>query len=155
MIEAPRAADRIRPMIAVELRKLVRSRRTWITIAMIDALPTLVAVLLALTDIGPRPGTGPAFLSAVLTDGFFSRPSLLQVGLRPLAPSVARIDACLRRVGVTGLAKGALVEIDMVARRPAARRCHSPGLVTPPGGKSHTRPTQPRHHHSFHHRLRL
>jgi ABC-2 type transport system permease protein len=28
-----------------------------------------VAVLLATTDAGPRPGTGPAFLSAVLTDG--------------------------------------------------------------------------------------
>ena len=49
--------------------KLVRSRRTWVTILLIDALPTLVAVLLAVTDIGPRPGTGPAFLSAVLTDG--------------------------------------------------------------------------------------
>jgi ABC-2 type transport system permease protein len=56
-------------MIAVELAKLVRSRRTWVTIAVIDALPVLVAVLLSLTDIGPRPGTGPAFLSAVLTDG--------------------------------------------------------------------------------------
>ena len=56
-------------MIAVELGKLVRSRRTWITIALVDALPTLVAVLLAVTDVGPRPGTGPAFLSAVLHDG--------------------------------------------------------------------------------------
>lgn len=56
-------------MIAVELRKLLVSRRTWVTILLIDALPTLVAVLLALTEVGPRPGTGPAFLSAVLTDG--------------------------------------------------------------------------------------
>jgi len=56
-------------VITVELRKLVTSRRTWVTIAIIDALPVLVAVLLALTEIGPRPGTGPAFLSAVLTDG--------------------------------------------------------------------------------------
>ncbi len=56
-------------MIGVELRKLLHSRRTWITIALIDALPTLVAVLLSITDLGPRPGTGPAFLSAVLTDG--------------------------------------------------------------------------------------
>lgn len=56
-------------MIAVELRKLLRSRRTWVTILLIDALPTLVAVLLAITELGPRPGTGPAFLSAVLTDG--------------------------------------------------------------------------------------
>ena len=56
-------------MIAVELHKLVRSRRTWITVALLNALPTLVAVLLAVTDLGPRPGTGPAFLSAVLADG--------------------------------------------------------------------------------------
>ena len=56
-------------MIRTELSKLFRNRRTWATIALIDALPTLVAVLLALTDLGPRPGTGPAFLSAVLTDG--------------------------------------------------------------------------------------
>ncbi len=56
-------------MIGVELHQMVRSRRTWATILLIDALPTLVAVLLGLTDIGPRPGTGPAFLSAVLTDG--------------------------------------------------------------------------------------
>lgn len=56
-------------MILVELRQLVRDRRTWTTILLINALPTLVAVLLAITDLGPRPGTGPAFLSAVLTDG--------------------------------------------------------------------------------------
>src|SRR3954453_24116097 len=36
---------------------------------MLVALPTLVAVLLAITDLGPRIGTGPPFPSAVLTDG--------------------------------------------------------------------------------------
>ena len=56
-------------MIRVELVKLLRRPRTWITIVMLNALPTLVAVLLAVTDIGPQPGDGPAFLSAVLTDG--------------------------------------------------------------------------------------
>lgn len=56
-------------MIAVELAKMLRSRRTWYTILLVDALPTLVAVLLSVTNLGPRPGTGPAFLSAVLTDG--------------------------------------------------------------------------------------
>lgn len=56
-------------MIAVELSKMLRRPRTWVTIFLLDALPTLVAVLLALTDIGPRPGSGPAFLSAVLADG--------------------------------------------------------------------------------------
>lgn len=56
-------------MIGVELHKMLRDRRTWITIGLLDALPTLVAILLAVTDLGPRPGTGPAFLSAVLADG--------------------------------------------------------------------------------------
>ena len=56
-------------MIGVELRKMLRRPRTWVVIALLDALPTLVAVLLALTDLAPRPGTGPAFLSAVLSNG--------------------------------------------------------------------------------------
>jgi ABC-2 type transport system permease protein len=56
-------------VIGVELRKLLRRPRTWVVIALLDALPTLVAVLLAVTDIGPRPGAGPAFLSAVLANG--------------------------------------------------------------------------------------
>jgi ABC-2 type transport system permease protein len=59
----------MRRLIGVELHQLVRSRRTWVTILLIDLLPTIVAVLVNLTDFGPRPGTGPAFLSAVLTDG--------------------------------------------------------------------------------------
>ena len=37
----------------------------------------------------------------VLTDGFFSRPGLLTVGLRPIAPDQTRIDACLTRAGAT------------------------------------------------------
>jgi L-ascorbate metabolism protein UlaG (beta-lactamase superfamily) len=41
--------------------------------------------------------------SALLTDGFFSRPSLLDVGLRKLAPSSPRIDGCLARLGVDRL----------------------------------------------------
>ena len=42
--------------------------------------------------------------SAVMTDGFFSRPGLLDVGLRRLTPSEARIDYCLSRAGVHRLA---------------------------------------------------
>ena len=56
-------------MIVVELRKLFRRPRTWITIGLLNALPVLVAVLLAVTDLAPRPGEGPVFLSAVLTNG--------------------------------------------------------------------------------------
>ena len=35
--------------------------------------------------------------SALMTDGFFSRPSLARVGLGKLAPSAARVDGCLAR----------------------------------------------------------
>ncbi|MGB3764385.1 MAG: ABC transporter permease [Ornithinimicrobium sp.] len=55
-------------MIRVELNKLLRRPRTWVAIAMLNALPTFVAILVSVTDIGPAPGTGPPFLSAVLTD---------------------------------------------------------------------------------------
>ncbi|MEO5982599.1 MAG: ABC transporter permease [Pedococcus sp.] len=56
-------------MILVELGKLFRRRRTWLTIALLNLLPTVVAVLLAVTGIAPRPGQGPAFLSAVVANG--------------------------------------------------------------------------------------
>jgi L-ascorbate metabolism protein UlaG (beta-lactamase superfamily) len=41
--------------------------------------------------------------SALLTDGFFSRPPLLTVGLRTLTPSLPRIDGCLTRLGIENL----------------------------------------------------
>ncbi len=41
---------------------------------------------------------------ALLTDGFFSRPSLLDVGLRRLTPSASRIDYCLNRAKINRLA---------------------------------------------------
>jgi L-ascorbate metabolism protein UlaG (beta-lactamase superfamily) len=41
--------------------------------------------------------------SALLTDGFFSRPGLLRVALRPIEPDVGRIESCLRRAGVARL----------------------------------------------------
>lgn len=56
-------------MILVELRKMFRRPRTWATIAALTTLPVAVAVLLAVTDLAPRPGQGPAFLSAVLANG--------------------------------------------------------------------------------------
>jgi L-ascorbate metabolism protein UlaG (beta-lactamase superfamily) len=41
--------------------------------------------------------------SALMTDGFFSRPSLAAVGARKLTPSQPRIDGCLARLGVSSL----------------------------------------------------
>jgi L-ascorbate metabolism protein UlaG (beta-lactamase superfamily) len=42
--------------------------------------------------------------TAVMTDGFFSRPSLAKVATRKVAPDLARIDAVLSRAGVDRLA---------------------------------------------------
>jgi ABC-2 type transport system permease protein len=80
-------------MIGVELHQMVRSRRTWATILLIDALPTLVAVLLGLTDVGPRPGTGPAFLSAVLTDGTLFPLAAMAIVLPLFLPIAVSIQA--------------------------------------------------------------
>ena len=79
-------------MIRVELSKLLRRPRTWVVIGLIDALPTLVAILLALTDIGPRPGAGPVFLSAVLSNGALFPAAALAIVLPLFLPvSVAVI----------------------------------------------------------------
>ena len=80
-------------MIGVELVKMLRRPRTWITIALLDALPTLVAVLLAVTDLGPRPGTGPAFLSAVLSDGTLFPLAALAIVLPFLLPIAVAVFA--------------------------------------------------------------
>jgi len=73
-------------VIVVELIKMMRRPRTWLIIGMLIALPTLVAVLLAVTDLGPRPGTGPPFLSAVLSDGTLFPLAALGVVLPLLLP---------------------------------------------------------------------
>ena len=56
-------------MIAVELFKLGRRIRTWFSIALLCALPLVVAIFIAVTHLAPPPGQGSAFLSAVLDNG--------------------------------------------------------------------------------------
>jgi ABC-2 type transport system permease protein len=56
-------------VIHVELLRLVRRPRTWMILVLLCGLPILVAVFIAVTNLVPRPGQGPAFLSAVLSDG--------------------------------------------------------------------------------------
>ncbi|HKG50654.1 MAG TPA: ABC transporter permease [Actinomycetales bacterium] len=56
-------------MIAVELRKLLIRRRTWVSVLLLCLLPVVVAVFLSVTEIAPRPGEGPTLLSAVLGNG--------------------------------------------------------------------------------------
>ena len=58
-----------RAVIAVELFKLVRRVRTWFSIALMCALPLVVAIFIAVTHLAPPPGQGSAFLSAVLDNG--------------------------------------------------------------------------------------
>jgi ABC-2 type transport system permease protein len=83
-------------VIGVELRKIFRRPRTWATIAVLNALPILVAVLLVLTDLAPRPGEGPPFLSAVLRNGTLYPLAALAIVLPlflPIAVAVVAGDA--------------------------------------------------------------
>ena len=114
-------------MIAVELRKLVRRPRTWVSVVLLCALPTVVAIFLAVSDNAPRPGTGPEFLSAVLTNGTWFPAAALALVLPlflPLAVAVVAGDAVageaqagtlryllLRPVGRTRLLVAKLVSI--------------------------------------------
>lgn len=80
-------------MIRVELVKLVRRRRTWIAVALLNLLPTIVAVLLAVTDIAPRPGQGPAFLAAVQVNGSLFAIAALAIVLPLFLPVAVTVIA--------------------------------------------------------------
>jgi len=56
-------------MIGVELLKLARRPRVWISIVLLCGLPITVAIFVAVTHVAPPPGQGPALLSAVLSNG--------------------------------------------------------------------------------------
>ncbi len=114
-------------MIALELRQLLRRPRTWVSIALLAGLPTLVAVFLATSDLAPRPGTGPAFLSQVTTNGSLYPAAALAIVLPlflPISVAVVAGDAIageaqqgtlryllLRPVGRTRLLVAKLVSI--------------------------------------------
>jgi ABC-2 type transport system permease protein len=80
-------------VIAVELAKLLRRPRTWVTVALLTGLPTLVAVFIAVTEVGPRPGQGPAFLSAVLTNGNLFPAAALAIVLPLFLPIAVAVVA--------------------------------------------------------------
>jgi ABC-2 type transport system permease protein len=83
-------------VIKVELRKLLRRPRTWVLLLLLCALPTIVAVFLAISEVAPRPGTGPAFLSAVLENGALFPAAALAIVLPlflPVAVAVVAGDA--------------------------------------------------------------
>lgn len=83
-------------MIIVELRKLVSRPRVWLSVLLLCAVPALVAVLLAVSDLAPPPGQGGAFLSAVLANGSLYPAAALAMVLPvflPLAVAVYAGDA--------------------------------------------------------------
>lgn len=83
-------------MIAVELRRLVLRPRVWLSILLLCAVPALVAILLAISNLAPPPGQGGAFLSAVLDNGSLYPAAALAMVLPvflPLAVAVYAGDA--------------------------------------------------------------
>ena len=83
-------------MLTVELSKLVTRPRTWVTIAVLAALPSVVAVFVKVTGVGPRPGEGPAFLAEVLHNGTLYPAAALALILPvflPVAVAVVAGDA--------------------------------------------------------------
>jgi ABC-2 type transport system permease protein len=83
-------------VIVVEIRKLLIRPRTWVSVALLCLLPTIVAVFLRVSGIGPRPGQGPTFLSAVLGNGQLYPAAALAIVLPiflPIAVAVVAGDA--------------------------------------------------------------
>jgi ABC-2 type transport system permease protein len=83
-------------MFAVELRKLLVRPRTWVTVTLLLALPTAVAVLVKVTGRVPRPGTGPALLAESFSNGTLFPAAALGIVLPfllPIATAVVAGDA--------------------------------------------------------------
>ncbi len=80
-------------MIRVELVKLFGRRRTWLAIVLLNLLPTVVAGVLAWTRIAPRPGQGPAFLSAVIANGSLFAIAALAIVLPLFLPIAVAVVA--------------------------------------------------------------
>jgi ABC-2 type transport system permease protein len=89
-------------MIRVELVKLVRRPRSWVSIALLCGLPVLVAVFVAVTHLAPPPGQGPALLSAVLSSGSLYPAAALAIVLPiflPVAVAVVAGDSIAGEAG--------------------------------------------------------
>ena len=89
-------------MIRVELVKLVRRPRSWVSIGLLCGLPVLVAVFVAVTHLAPPPGQGPALLSAVLSSGSLYPAAALAIVLPiflPVAVAVVAGDSIAGEAG--------------------------------------------------------
>jgi ABC-2 type transport system permease protein len=80
-------------MIKVELIKLLRRPRTWISVVLTCALPLMVAIFVAVTHLVPPPGQGSAFLSAVLQDGALYPAAALALVLPVFLPVAVAVVA--------------------------------------------------------------
>ena len=80
-------------MIAVEIRKLVRRPRTWVSVFLLCLLPAVVAVFLATSDAVPGPGEGPELLAAVLSNGSLYPAAALALVLPILLPVAVAVVA--------------------------------------------------------------
>jgi len=73
--------------------------RSYFTVPDADPDSELAVTWLGVSTLLVDDGT-----TAIMTDGFFSRPSMIDVALRRIAPSEERIDYCLSRANVNRLA---------------------------------------------------
>jgi len=80
-------------VITVELVKLLRRPRTWISVVLTCALPFMVAVFITITHLVPPPGQGSAFLSAVLEDGALYPAAALALVLPVFLPVAVAVVA--------------------------------------------------------------
>jgi len=80
-------------VITVELVKLLRRPRTWISVVLTCALPFMVAVFITITHLVPPPGQGSAFLSAVLQDGALYPAAALALVLPVFLPVAVAVVA--------------------------------------------------------------
>jgi ABC-2 type transport system permease protein len=80
-------------VIRVELVKLVRRPRSWVSILLLCGLPVVVAVFVAVTHIAPPPGQGPALLSEVLSSGTLYPAAALAIVLPIFLPVAVAVVA--------------------------------------------------------------
>jgi ABC-2 type transport system permease protein len=80
-------------VIGVELVKLLRRPRTWISVVLTCALPFMVAVFITISHLVPPPGQGSAFLSAVLQNGALYPAAALALVLPVFLPVAVAVVA--------------------------------------------------------------
>jgi ABC-2 type transport system permease protein len=80
-------------MIGVELVKLLRRPRTWVSLTLTCALPLVVAIFIVVTHLVPPPGQGSAFLSAVLANGALYPAAALALVLPVFLPVATAVVA--------------------------------------------------------------